>query len=193
VKEQLRIARGERLTIRQSDLAPKGHAIECRIYAEDPSRNFAPSPGLIRYINLPQGPGVRNENGVYPGYTVPVHYDPMLSKLVCHAATRDEAIARMRRALTEYRVEGIDTTIPFFTFIMNHPDFVAARFDTGFIDSLLAGDDFTHGRADGRVVEAAITTAAIMAFEESQRVQLPVDTDSPWKRAGRAEAVRGRE
>ena len=193
VKEQLRVARGERLTIRQEDLAPKGHAIECRIYAEDPSRNFAPSPGLIRYINLPQGPGVRNENGVYPGYTVPVHYDPMLSKLVCHAATRDEAIARMRRALTEYRVEGIDTTIPFFTFIMNHPDFVAARFDTGFIDSLLAGDDFTHGRTGERIVEAAITTAAIMAFEESQRVQLPADTDSPWKRAARAEGIRGRE
>lgn len=193
VKEQLRVARGERLEIRQGDLAPKGHAIECRIYAEDPSRNFAPSPGLIRYINLPQGPGVRNENGVYAGYTVPVHYDPMLSKLVCHAADRGEAIARMRRALTEYRVEGIDTTIPFFTFIMNHPDFVAARFDTGFIDSLLGHADFARGRADEGTVDAAITAAAIMAFEESQRVQIPADRDSPWKRASRAEGVRGRE
>lgn len=193
VKEQLRVARGERLEIRQSDLAPKGHAIECRIYAEDPSRNFAPSPGLIRYINLPQGPGVRNENGVYAGYTVPVHYDPMLSKLVCHAADRGEAIGRMRRALTEYRVEGIDTTIPFFTFIMNHPDFVAARFDTGFIDSLLGHADFARGPADEATVDAAITAAAIMAFEDSQRVQIPTDRDSPWKRAGRAEGVRGRE
>ncbi|HWS71247.1 MAG TPA: acetyl-CoA carboxylase biotin carboxylase subunit, partial [Thermoanaerobaculia bacterium] len=86
VKEQLRVARGEKLTLRQSDLKPNGHAIECRIYAEDPARKFAPSPGLIRYLNLPQGPGVRNENGVYAGYTVPVHYDPMLSKLVCHAS-----------------------------------------------------------------------------------------------------------
>jgi len=93
VKEQLRIAQGEKLTLR--DIKPSGHAIECRIYAEDPARNFAPSPGLIRYINLPQGPGVRNENGVYAGYTVPVFYDPMLSKLVCHAATCGEAIARM--------------------------------------------------------------------------------------------------
>src|SRR5438309_7495860 len=114
VKQQLRIARGEKLKLRQEELKPVGHAIECRIYAEDPARKFAPSPGLIRYINLPQGPGVRNENGVYAGYTVPVHYDPMLSKLVAHAATREEAIARMRRALTEYRVEGIETTIPFF-------------------------------------------------------------------------------
>src|SRR5947209_9094609 len=117
VKEQLRVARGEKLSLRQEQLKPNGHAIECRIYAEDPARNFAPSPGLIRYMNLPQGPGVRNENGVYAGYTVPLFYDPMLSKLVCHAATRDEAIARMKRALAEYRVEGIETTIPFFTYI----------------------------------------------------------------------------
>ena len=85
VKEQLRVARGEKLRCRRSDLQPQGHAIECRIYAEDPARKFAPSPGLIRYINLPQGPGVRNDNGVYAGYTVPVFYDPMLSKLICHA------------------------------------------------------------------------------------------------------------
>src|SRR5947207_5068498 len=123
VKEQLRVARGERLSVRQKQLKPGGHAIECRIYAEDPSRNFAPSPGLIRYLNLPQGPGVRNDNGVYAGYTVPVHYDPMLSKLVCHASNRDEAIARMKRALMEYRVEGIETTIPFFTAVMDHPEF----------------------------------------------------------------------
>src|SRR2546428_9157604 len=83
VKEQLRVARGEKLALR--DIKPSGHAIECRIYAEDPSRNFAPSPGLIRYLNLPQGPGVRNDNGVYSGYIVPVFYDPMLSKLICHA------------------------------------------------------------------------------------------------------------
>src|SRR5207244_12144910 len=109
VKEQLRVARGERLSVRQKQLKPGGHAIECRIYAEDPSRNFAPSPGVIRYLNLPQGPGGRNENGVYTGYNVPVFYDPMLSKLVCHAPTRAEAIARMRRAPVEYPVDGTDT------------------------------------------------------------------------------------
>ncbi|MEO8036170.1 MAG: acetyl-CoA carboxylase biotin carboxylase subunit [Acidobacteriota bacterium] len=191
VKEQLRIAQGGKLTFRQEDLSPSGHAIECRIYAEDPLRNFAPSPGLIRYLNLPQGPGVRNENGVYSGYTVPVHYDPMLSKLVCHAATRQEAIARMKRALFEYRVDGIETTIPFFSFLMDNQDFQAARFDTSFIDRLLPELDL-EGRddADGHV-EAAIAAAAIMAFEESQRVQLPEVTDSAWKKAGRVEAMRG--
>src|SRR5205807_4222459 len=176
VKQQLRIARGEKLTLRQEQLKPTGHAIECRIYAEDPARRFAPSPGLIRYINLPQGPGVRNDNGVYTGYTVPVFYDPMLSKLICHAATREEAIQRMRRALTEYRVEGIETTIPFFTALMNHPDFAEAKFDTGFLDRNLA--ELTKERSGNGSVDAAIAAAAILAFEESQQVRLPENGDS---------------
>jgi acetyl-CoA carboxylase biotin carboxylase subunit len=187
VKWQLRIAQGEKLDLDPAKLAPSGHAIECRIYAEDPLRKFAPSPGLIRYLNLPQGPGVRNENGVYAGYTVPVFYDPMLSKLVCHGSTREEAIARMKRALAEYRVEGIETTIPFFTFIMNDPDFVAGKFDTGFIDRLLPRMDFAHHAKDGANThgDAAIAAAAIMAFEEAQRVKLPEDLGSRWKDAGR--------
>ncbi|HYU24240.1 MAG TPA: biotin carboxylase N-terminal domain-containing protein, partial [Thermoanaerobaculia bacterium] len=187
VKEQLRVARGETLSLRQEELKPSGHAIECRIYAEDPARKFAPSPGVIRYLNLPQGPGVRNENGVYTGYNVPVFYDPMLSKLVCHAPTRAEAIARMRRALVEYRVDGIETTIPFFRFIMDHADFRAAQFDTGFIDRVLPqlSLEAANGYAD-----AAIAAAAIMVFEEGQRIQLPEERESAWKRTGRAEALR---
>ncbi|HEX3581858.1 MAG TPA: acetyl-CoA carboxylase biotin carboxylase subunit [Thermoanaerobaculia bacterium] len=190
VKWQLRIAQGEKLTLEQSQLAPTGHAIECRIYAEDPTRKFAPSPGLIRYLNLPQGPGVRNENGVYAGYTVPVFYDPMLSKLVAHGATRDEAIGRMKRALAEYRVEGIETSIPFFTYIMNDPDFVAANFDTGFIDRILPKMKLEHQPKDGAITDAAIAAAAIMAFEDAQRVKLPEDGASRWKEAGRREALR---
>ena len=185
VKEQLRVAEGKPISIRQEDLRPNGHAIECRIYAEDPAKHFAPSPGTIRYINLPQGPGVRNENGVYSGYTVPVFYDPMLSKLVCHAATRADAITRMKRALSEYRVEGIETTIPFFSFLMDQPDFREAKFDTGFIDRLLPKLELQ--RDDD--TEAAIVAAAILAFEESQLVQLPEDRDSAWRRAGRLEAI----
>ena len=192
VKEQLRIARGEKLSFTQQDLRRLGHAIECRIYAEDPSRKFAPSPGLIRYINLPEGPGVRNDQGVYPGYTVPVFYDPMLSKLIVHGQNRDEAIARMCRALAEYRVEGIMTTIPFFTVIMNNPEFRAGKFDTGFIDRILPEIDFTNRPATERHVDAAIAAAAIMAFEESQNVKLPVDEDSRWRQTARMEAVRGR-
>jgi len=191
VKEQLRVARGEKLSVRQRQLKPGGHAIECRIYAEDPSKKFAPSPGLIRYINLPQGPGVRNDNGVYSGYTVPLFYDPMLSKLICHAATRPDAIARTRRALMEYRVEGIQTTIPFFAFLMQQPDFIAANFDTGFIDRLIGQLDLEHHQGNSGV-DAAVAAAAIAAFEETQQVRLPNDDDSPWKWAGRNEALRGR-
>ena len=192
VKEQLRVARGEKLSIRQESLEPVGHAIECRIYAEDPARKFAPSPGLIRYINLPQGPGVRNDQGVYAGYTVPVFYDPMLSKLIVHDQTRAEAIARMRRALAEYRLEGIMTTIPFFTFIMNDPEFRAGRFDTGFIDRILPEIDFAHRPASERDVDAAVASAAILAFEESQNVKVPDDRHSQWRSAARQEAVGGR-
>ena len=193
VKEQLRVAMGERLSFTQDDLAPSGHAIECRIYAEDPSRKFAPSPGLIRYMSLPQGPGVRNDNGVYGGYTVPVYYDPMLSKLICHAATRDEAIGRMKRALQEYTVEGIETSIPFYSWIMDDDDFRAGRFDTGYIDRIISRMQ-QEPPPGASVTDAAIAAAAIMAFEESQRIRLPEITDSAWKRAGRAEATgRGRE
>ena len=190
VKEQLRIAQGEKLSFTQADLRPLGHAIECRIYAEDPARKFAPSPGLIRYINLPQGPGVRNDQGVYPGYTVPVYYDPMLSKLIVHGPTREEAIARMRRALAEYRVEGIMTTIPFFTYIMDNPDFIAANFDTGYIDRILPQIDFAERPSTQHDVDAAIAAAAILAFEESQNVKLPEDLPSRWRNAARVEGLR---
>jgi acetyl-CoA carboxylase, biotin carboxylase subunit len=190
VKQQLAIARGETLTLRQEQLKPNGHAIECRIYAEDPARRFAPSPGLIRYLNLPQGPGVRNDNGVYSGYTVPLFYDPMLSKLVCHAATRREAIARMKRALLEYRVEGINTTIPFFAALMDHREFLEAKFDTGFIDRWLP--ELTLERSGNGQVDAAIAAAAILAFEDSQQTRLPEQDDSAWKRAGRLDALKER-
>jgi acetyl-CoA carboxylase biotin carboxylase subunit len=190
VKEQLRVAQGEKLSFAQEDLAPSGHAIECRIYAEDPARKFAPSPGLIRYLELPQGPGIRNDNGVYAGYTVPVFYDPMLSKLIAKGNTRDEAIGRMRRALTEYRVEGIMTTIPFFTLIMNNPEFRAGDFDTGFIDHFLAETDFSRSAAGDEQIDAAIAAAAILAFEESQKVQLPEDAESRWRTVARREALR---
>ncbi|MEA2166689.1 MAG: acetyl-CoA carboxylase, biotin carboxylase subunit [Thermoanaerobaculia bacterium] len=192
VKAQLRIAQGEPLGFTQKDLAPNGHAIECRIYAEDPAHNFSPSPGLIRNLTLPQGPGVRNDNGVFAGYTVPVYYDPMLSKLICHAGTRQDAIDRMLRALQEYRVDGIQTTIPFFTFLMKHPDFRTANFDTGFIDRILPEIDLAHRPDEEGVRDLALIAAAILAYEDSQNVRLPEETASRWKQLGRADALRGR-
>lgn len=188
VKEQLRVAMGEKLSFSQEDVRLVGHAIECRIYAEDPSQNFAPSPGLIWYLNLPEGPGIRNDNGVYSGYTVPLHYDPMLSKLIAFGSTRAEAIERMKRALGEYRVEGIQTTIPFYLEIMKSSDFESASFDTGFIDRFLRAEDRqpTFSPDD---LERGIAVAAILEFEKAQKVRIATETDSAWKRTGRLEGV----
>ena len=134
---QIRIARGERLDIDPARaLTPHGHAIECRIYAEDPDEGFMPSPGLVRGIRAASGPGIRDDGGVLPGYTVPVFYDSMIAKLVAWAGTRGEAIARMTRALEEYEVLGIRTTIPFFLWLMREADYLAGRFDIGPQDGL---------------------------------------------------------
>ena len=140
VQWQIRIARGERLTLDAAAmLAPRGHAVECRIYAEDPDAGFMPSPGLVRRLRVPQGPGVRDDSGLYEGAEVPIYYDPMISKLVTWGDDRDAALARMRRALAEYEVRGIRTTIPFFRWILDDEDFRAGRFDTTFIDRKLGG------------------------------------------------------
>jgi acetyl-CoA carboxylase biotin carboxylase subunit len=114
VKEQIRIAAGEALAWRQEDVKMRGAAIECRIYAEDPTNNFFPSPGLITRLQAPSGPGTRLDSGVYEGWQVPLDYDPLLSKIAVWAADRTEAVARMRRALGEYEIQGIRTNIPFF-------------------------------------------------------------------------------
>lgn len=193
VKEQLRVAQGLPLSVRQEDIQQRGHAIECRVYAENPFRGFAPSPGVIRYLALPQGPGVRNDNGVYSGYTVPIHYDPMLSKLITSGATREEAISRMLRALLEYRVEGIETSIPFYSLLLEDAEFRAARFDTGFIDQFLARISLHDSPTGQPQIDAALIAAAILHFEETQNVVLPNETSSSWKEAGRAEATGGRK
>ncbi len=139
VQWQIRIARGERLTIdADAALTPAGHAIECRIYAEDPDQGFLPSPGLIRGLRPAAGPGIRDDGGVSAGYEVPMFYDSMIAKLVAWAPSRGEAIHRMSRALAEYHVLGIRTTIPFFLWLMRQPDYVAAEYDTTYLDRLLA-------------------------------------------------------
>jgi acetyl-CoA carboxylase, biotin carboxylase subunit len=192
---QIRIARGEPLTIEpERALTPHGHAIECRIYAEDPDLGFLPSPGLIRGIRPASGPGIRDDGGVTEGYTVPVFYDSMIAKLVAWAADRSEAIERMARALGEYQVLGIRTTIPFFLWLMRQPDYLEGRYDTNYLDRLLAargGESFNElGAADA---ELAVVAAGIDAFtrastgaggEGQARLQ------GLWKQAARREALR---
>jgi acetyl-CoA carboxylase biotin carboxylase subunit len=134
VKEQIRIAAGEPLSLVLHGNRLRGHAMECRVNAEDPARNFQPSPGLITAYHPPGGPGVRVDTHIYHGYTVPPYYDSLLAKVIVHGNDRAEAIARMRQALDSFIIEGVTTTIPFLSRVMRHPDFVAGTVDTKFLE-----------------------------------------------------------
>jgi len=137
IKEQIRIAAGEELSFRQKDIKQIGHAIECRINAEDPSRNFAPSAGLIEELRLPGGPGVRLDTHAYAGYRIPPNYDSMIGKLIVHRKTRAEAIATMKRALAEFHIAPTRTTIPLHLQIMDNEFFRSGEVDTGFVERVL--------------------------------------------------------
>jgi acetyl-CoA carboxylase biotin carboxylase subunit len=139
IKEQIRIAGGEPLSIKQKDVTQTGHAIECRINAEDPERNFAPSPGLITEMRAPGGPGVRLDSHAYAGYRIPPNYDSMIGKLIVHRPTRQQAIAVMRRALSEFHIAPIKTTIPLQLRIMDDQHFQTGEVDTGFIERVMLG------------------------------------------------------
>ncbi len=136
VKTQIRVARGETLGISQDDVVSRGHAIECRINAEDPHQAFRPSAGTITAFHVPGGPGVRVDTHAYAGYAVPPHYDSLLSKLIVHGTTREEAISRMLRALSEFVVEGVATTVPFHLRAIDHPDFRSGEITTEFVEKL---------------------------------------------------------
>jgi acetyl-CoA carboxylase biotin carboxylase subunit len=190
VKLQIRIAEGDELPLRQEEIQQRGHAIECRVYAEDPSSSFLPSPGRITALRVPGGPGVRDDSGVYQGCEVPIDYDPLVSKLVVWAETRADAIARMRRAVGEYKLLGIRTTLPFFDRVLRDPAFAAGDFDTSFVGTLLAR---AEERADGKA-EIAAVAAAIAAFERRRGSRSRAETPaaSAWLAAARREAQTAR-
>ncbi|HEY6572647.1 MAG TPA: acetyl-CoA carboxylase biotin carboxylase subunit [Candidatus Eisenbacteria bacterium] len=137
IKAQIAVAAGEKLPWKQSEIAFQGHALECRINAESAERNFRPSPGLVKYFHAPGGPGVRVDSHLYSGYTVPPHYDSMVAKIICWGRDRDESIARMRRALLEIVVDGIETTIPFHRRILDDPGFLKGDIHTGYLEAWL--------------------------------------------------------
>ncbi len=139
IKEQIQIALGEKLSFKQKHVHLSGNAIECRINAEDPDRNFMPTPGKITFFHMPQGIGVRFDTHIFAGYTIPSQYDSLIGKLICHGSSRDEAIARSRRALEELVIEGIKTTIPFHKKIMSHPKFIKGDISTNFVSALDSG------------------------------------------------------
>ena len=183
VQAPLRIAGGEHLWFSQDEVKRSGHAIECRIYAEDPSAGWAPSPGEIGGYREPGGPWVRVDAGVYPGATVPLFYDPMVAKLVVWGVDRAQAIQRARRALIEFRIRGISTNIAFFRDLLGDPEFVSGQYDTGFLTAERiagwqeAGDGVVGGLAGNAdratVRDIATVAAAIAAFERDLAIQRP--------------------
>jgi acetyl-CoA carboxylase biotin carboxylase subunit len=190
VKLQIAIAAGETLSVQQDDVIMRGAAIECRIYAEDPDNNFFPSPGRIAMLKTPSGPGVRDDGGVYEGWTVPIDYDPLISKLIAWGSTRDEAIARMSRALREYRIEGIKSNLGFFLEVLSDGEFRKGHFDTAFIDHWLQRRRRNAKLADTERDLAAIA-AAIFDSERSAGISPAVkQTESPWKLDGRRRGLR---
>jgi len=187
VKSQIEIAAGLPISLRQEDIQPRGFALECRIYAEDPDQDFIPSPGKIVHFQAPSGGlGIRDDNGVYEGYEVPLEYDPLLSKLISWGQTRQEAIQRMLRALSEYRIYGIKTTIPFFRRILLHPQFQTGNYNTHFISQL-------EKEKDGKEPEEkviALLAAGVKSYLE-KKAAAPSSSiknkrkESNWKFQGR--------
>ncbi len=188
VKEQIKIADDMVLELKQEDLSQKGHAIEVRIYAEDPDNNFMPNPGTIKHITEPLGLGVRHDGYVYEGYKIPMDYDPMISKLICWAPSRNEAIDRMKRALYAYKITGIKTSIPFLHRIMDVPDFKEGKYNTHFIQ-----DNAEHLEARQNAKQKVKDIACIAAFVDylsktgsnAIKAEDNCKTEKPWKQFGR--------
>jgi acetyl-CoA carboxylase biotin carboxylase subunit len=191
VAEQIRVARGRQLSYTQEQIQFNGHAIECRINAEDPYNNFMPSTGRITHSLLPTGPGVRVDTGVYPGFEITPYYDPMIAKLIVWGETRAQAILRMRRALEEYRIVGVRTNIPFHQTMMDSHRFMGGQYDTRFVEERFSMD--TERQGDDAHAEIAAVFATLAAHQETERsaqiVRRGTRDASNWKWVGRWERM----
>ncbi len=180
VEIQIKIARGEELTIKQEDLVLNGHAIELRVYAEDPFNNFMPSIGTLLRYERPSGEGVRVDDGYEEGMTIPIYYDPMISKLVVHGKTRTEAIQKMLQAIKDYKIEGVTTTLPFGTFVFEHDAFFSGKFDTHFVKNYYTPEKIKEKERANAEVAALV---ALRCWMEKQKMLTPVENKSTsWKR-----------
>jgi acetyl-CoA carboxylase biotin carboxylase subunit len=191
VKQQINIANGLPLAFKQEDLRQSGHAIEVRIYAEDPDNNFMPSPGVIKHITEPLGLGVRHDGYAYEGYEIPMYYDPMISKLIVWAETREEAIARMKRALFAYKITGVKTSIPYLHRILEVPAFIQGRYNTHFIEE---NSELLKPRPNctARCVDVAAMTAFVDYITKLEKLQPPVashELGNNWKDFGRKRSI----
>ncbi|HSK62776.1 MAG TPA: hypothetical protein VK893_03010, partial [Pyrinomonadaceae bacterium] len=182
VREQFSVAAGGQLSFTQEDVRWLGHAIVCRIYSEDPANNFFPSPGVIKHLQEPLGPGIRIDSGVRRLSEVSIHYDPMIAKLAVWGRTREEAIDRLRRALDEYEVAGITTTLPFFRAIVRDAEFISGKLDTGFISRF--NERKTPPRSSTEDTDLAIIGAALHYLKQQSAVRVQ-NAASKWKLASR--------
>ena len=189
VRQQVRVAAGEKLALSQEDISWRGAAIECRIYAEDPDNLFFPSPGRVTQLERPSGPGVRVDSGIYAGWTVPVEYDPLLAKLAVWAGSREEAVARMIRALEEYTVAGIKTNIGFFRRIFEDSRFREGELHTGFIDEFFARTPLPAG-ADPQLETAAALAAGVHSLQQRPGAAPAPRVSSRWLAGGREDLLR---
>jgi len=182
VKEQIRIARGEAISFKQSDLEINGHAIELRIYAEDPKNNFLPDIGKLETYIVPQGPGVRVDDGFEQGMEISIYYDPMIAKLITYGRDRTEAIERMIRAIDEYQVSGIETTLEFGKFVMQHEAFVSGKFDTNFVSKYFSPEIFQQQDEEEALI-AALVAAHLMGQQDNKILSAESSTDSlNWRK-----------
>jgi acetyl-CoA carboxylase biotin carboxylase subunit len=193
VREQIAVAAGAPLSFKQRDVRWQGHAIECRVYAEDPENNFLPSPGKITFLRVPAGPGIRDDGGVAESDEVSIYYDPMISKLAAWGRTRSEAIDRMRRALDEYAVDGIRTTLPFFREVLRDQEFIEAKLDTGFISRFNERRAHTTRGVEATTEPDIAIIAAALAYNDAGVASQLTQTAAPsshWKMSGRVASVK---
>jgi acetyl/propionyl-CoA carboxylase alpha subunit len=189
VKEQVKIARGEAISFSQADLKINGHAVELRIYAEDPANNFLPDIGTLTTYKVPDGPGIRVDSGFEEGMTIPVYYDPMIAKMVTHAPTRQEAINKMVRAIDECQLEGVKNTLSFGKFVMQHDAFTSGKFDTHFVAQYFNPE--VLNKSDEQEMLAAVIAAAFYKEKNGTKKQSEVVTEntsvkeSGWRRRGK--------
>ncbi len=182
VKEQIKIARGEKLSFKQEDLAIKGHAVELRVYAEDPANNFLPDIGTLQTYRLPQGPGVRVDDGFEEGMEIPIYYDPMIAKLITYGKNREEAIERMIRAIDEYQITGIETTLPFGKFVMQHEAFTSGKFDTHFVKNYFQPENLIEEKVDEAFIAAIIAAQLMQQKPQQGNFASAVKPESAWKK-----------
>ena len=180
VEEQIKVARGNKLSFTQEQLEIKGHALEVRVYAEDSLENFMPSIGTLSTYKRPEGVGIRLDDGFEEGMEVPIHYDPMLAKLITYGKNREEAIQLMIKAIDQYKIEGVATTLPFGKFVCEHEAFTSGNFDTHFVKNYYKPEQITKQYAKEKEIAAMV--ALKLYLEEKKNVKTPNSNRSNWSK-----------